>query len=93
MFSLPYSFIATSNIGNENPRSDLIKNEISLYIRKRIEKAYENNELADWEKYSASVGIAEYASDDDSYELVFKRADKHMYEEKKAFKEKCGSYR
>ena len=29
---------------NKNPRSDLIKNEISLYIRKRIEKAYENNE-------------------------------------------------
>ncbi|SEP76293.1 diguanylate cyclase (GGDEF) domain-containing protein [Lachnospiraceae bacterium RM5] len=71
----------------------MARKELVKSLRAAYKKAYENNELADWEKYSASVGIAEYASDDDSYELVFKRADKHMYEEKKAFKEKCGSYR
>ena len=29
---------------NENSKDELVKNEISLYIRRRIEKAYENNE-------------------------------------------------
>ena len=46
-----------------------------------------------WERYSAAVGIAENASDDNSYDLVFKRADKAMYEAKKEFKDKNGSYR
>jgi len=37
--------------------------------------------------------MAEYASDDSTYELVFKRADEDMYNDKKSFKEKHGSYR
>lgn len=34
--------------------------------------------------------MAEHASDDNSFELVFKRADKAMYEDKKQFKSKYG---
>ena len=37
--------------------------------------------------------MAEFASDDNSVELVFKRADKAMYADKTAFKEKYGKYR
>ena len=39
-----------------------------------------------WLKYSAAVGMAELASDDMSYDLVFKRADKSMYEQKRKMK-------
>lgn len=38
-------------------------------------------------------GGAEYTSEDNSLELVFKRADRAMYEEKKRFNDKHGSYR
>jgi len=51
----------------------------------------ENNKP--WEKLSASVGMAENSLDDNSAELVFKRADRAMYEEKTKFREKYGSYR
>ena len=50
-------------------------------------------EAEPWMRYSAAVGMAEYASDDCTYELVFKRADEDMYNDKKSFKEKHGSYR
>ena len=46
-----------------------------------------------WLRYSAAVGMAEIASDDYTFELVFKRADKAMYEDKKQFKQQHGSYR
>ncbi len=38
------------------------------------------------QRYSASSGMAEYASEDHTAEFVFKRADKYMYEEKNQFK-------
>ncbi len=46
-----------------------------------------------WLRYSASVGMAEHAADDNTFELVFKRADQDMYADKKCFKEQYGSYR
>ena len=46
-----------------------------------------------WEKLSAACGMAENASDDNSAELVFKRADKAMYANKIKFKKEHGSYR
>lgn len=62
-----------------------------------LEKAFEisfNKETEKpWEKLSASIGMAENSSDDNTAELVFKRADKIMYENKLKFKEKYGSYR
>ncbi|HAJ96659.1 MAG TPA: hypothetical protein DCO72_02840 [Ruminococcus sp.] len=62
-------------------------------LRKAYTEAFENTEQEPWQRYSASVGTADYASDDSTIELVFKRADRAMYEDKKAFHMKYGSYR
>jgi diguanylate cyclase (GGDEF)-like protein len=62
-------------------------------LRTAYSQAYEQPDVEPWQRYSASVGMAERASDDNSFELVFKRADQAMYEEKKSFKEQHGSYR
>lgn len=62
-------------------------------LRSLYDKSFKQTGSEEWLRYSASVGIAEYASDDNSFELVFKRADKAMYEEKKNFKKLYGSYR
>ena len=56
-------------------------------------ESYENTEADPWERYSASVGMAEMASDDSTVDFVFKRADRAMYEDKELFKKKYGSYR
>ncbi|MBP3857925.1 MAG: hypothetical protein IK990_20160 [Ruminiclostridium sp.] len=62
-------------------------------LRSLFDKASKDSSLQPWHRYSAAVGMAENASDDNSYELVFKRADKAMYQDKQEFKEKNGSYR
>ena len=62
-------------------------------LRDSFDDAMENAEEDPWLRYSASVGMAEHGSDDNSFELVFKRADRAMYEEKKLFKALHGSYR
>ncbi|MBP5281858.1 MAG: diguanylate cyclase, partial [Lachnospiraceae bacterium] len=59
-------------------------------LRASFEESYEREDLEPWFRYSASAGMAEYASRDETVELVFRRADKYMYEEKQAFKEKYG---
>lgn len=56
-------------------------------------KSYANTDNEPWLRFSAAIGMAEYASDDNTYELVFKRADKAMYEDKMQFKKIHGSYR
>ena len=62
-------------------------------MRSTFERTFTQDNVDPWENYSASVGMAEYASDDSTVELVFKRADKAMYADKQAFKKKYGSYR
>ena len=62
-------------------------------LRFAYEDASEQEALDPWLRYSASVGMADHASDDNSFELVFRRADTAMYEEKKRFKVLHGSYR
>ena len=62
-------------------------------LREAFVKAYDNEQLPDWERYSAAIGMAELSSEDSTLELVFKRADQAMYKDKKAFKDKYGSYR
>ena len=62
-------------------------------LREVFEKCSNDATLDPWLRYSAAVGLAEYASDDNSYDLVFKRADKAMYDDKKSFKKEHGSYR
>ena len=59
-----------------------------------FDKAYENNSVSEYCRYSASFGMAEYdPAGDKNVEDVFKRADKLMYEYKKEFKKANGSYR
>ena len=60
-------------------------------LRSAFAESFENDGLEAWERCSAAVGMAENASDDCTFELVFKRADKAMYEDKKRFKSKYGS--
>ena len=62
-------------------------------IKKIFAESYQNTEADLWERYSASVGMAEVASDDSTVDFVFKRADRAMYEDKELFKKKYGSYR
>ena len=68
-----------------------------LRIIERLRAAFAesafNEDIDPWERYSAAVGIAEHASDDNSFELVFKRADQAMKKKKKRYKDKHGSYR
>lgn len=40
-----------------------------------------------WHRYSAAVGYAERSSADMTFDLIFKRADKAMYEDKKRIKQ------
>ncbi len=67
--------------------------QITNSLRAAYKRAFEQKDKDPWLRYSAAVGIAEYASDDNTYELVFKRADKAMYDEKKQFKQEHGSIR
>ncbi len=67
--------------------------QIAEGLREAYKESYEQEDADPWLRYSAAVGLAEYVSDDAAFELVFKRADKAMYEEKKEFKKKHGSYR
>lgn len=60
-------------------------------LRNAFEISYGMDDHDPWNRYSAASGMAEYASDDNTVELVFKRADKNMYDEKARFKEAHGS--
>ncbi len=59
-------------------------------LNSQFERLFNDKSIDPWFRYSASSGIADFASDDSSVELVFKRADKAMYESKQAFKKKYG---
>ena len=64
----------------------LIRQSRVKEIREIFAKAYGNEEAEPWARYSASVGMADFAVNDKSVEFVFQRADKQMYEEKEKFK-------
>ena len=55
-------------------------------LRTIFEKTYANDGAEPWDRYSASLGMSEYTSADESAESVFKRADQAMYEAKNKFK-------
>ena len=57
-------------------------------LKTDFEKTYEQTDVTPWERYSASVGMAEKASNDLSSEFVFRRADAAMYKDKARFKKK-----
>lgn len=62
-------------------------------LRSDFAESFGRAELEPWLRCSAAVGMAECSSDDNTFELVFKRADQAMYEAKKKFKAEHGSYR
>lgn len=62
-------------------------------LRAEFLASHENEDAKPWERYSAAVGMAELSSDDATMDLILRRADKSMYENKKEFKERFGSYR
>ena len=56
-------------------------------FKKKLAEIAEDDKLEPWEKVSAAIGLAFYDKDIDANVLnVFKRADKNMYECKKAMK-------
>ena len=73
---------------------DDIKSGELLYHRlmRHFEKTFLNESSDDWNRYSASCGLAE-RNPGETAEEVIKRADEAMYQNKLAFKEKYGSYR
>lgn len=66
-------------------RMDIVKK-----LKEDFGTACERTDSEPWERFSAAVGMAENASDDMTVDLVFKRADKAMYEDKLRFKQKHG---
>lgn len=75
---------------NEDYMSRLLR---LTQITEAFMAAYVDQDKEPWERYSASVGMAECEASDISVEQVLKRADKAMYQSKMKFKEKYGSYR
>ena len=62
-------------------------NELIDSLQKKMEELQNNKDLEAWERLSAAIGLAIYDSNlDDDMDSVFKRADKAMYENKKAMK-------
>ena len=58
-----------------------------------FKESYADIKADPWNRFSASMGMAECAFDDSTVDFVFKRADKAMYAEKMEFKKANGSYR
>lgn len=71
------------------------KNRQSIYIDlvKAYGDAFSDETKEPWERYSASVGMAERFPYDRRVADIVKRADSAMYRAKSEFKEKYGSYR
>ena len=70
-------------------------NRKSLFekLKSRFTETYTDETKEPWERYSASLGFAEYETTDIGITDVTKRADAEMYKDKEAFKKKYGSYR
>lgn len=62
-------------------------------LRQNYDMRYNLKDKEEWFRYSAAVGMAENASYDTSAELVFKRADRSMYDDKAVFRKKYGNDR
>ncbi|MBQ9504926.1 MAG: GGDEF domain-containing protein [Lachnospiraceae bacterium] len=63
-----------------------VRHEKLSALKKSYETTCHDTKLKPWKRYSAAMGMAEYATDDNTVELVFKRADKAMYINKQEFK-------
>lgn len=81
-------FVAVLQNGDYQERHEKMKE-----AKERFMETFQQTDVQVWERYSASVGMAEYTAGDESVEQVFKRADAAMYDFKSEFKKKYGSYR
>ena len=66
---------------------------LSDSLKAAFAESFGQTDKEPWQRYSAAIGMAESSSDDNTFELVFKRADQTMYDSKKEFKAKHESYR
>ncbi len=66
---------------------------LALRLEEKFSRTYAQEDKPPWERYSASVGMADSESSDLALDPVLKRADKAMYAAKQAFKAKHGGYR
>ena len=69
------------------------RKKIFAAIQMMYDTTYTDEAREPWERYSASVGMADFLPHDRNLIEVFKRADAAMYQAKQRFKEKHGSYR
>ncbi len=69
------------------------RDDLMATVEAEFERTYAETEKQEYERYSASVGIAVCAGPDDSVSAVFKRSDEAMYARKQEFKKINGSYR
>ncbi len=69
------------------------RNELYNTVLSRYNDAYSQTDKEPWERFSASLGMADAEEGDETANMVFNRADKLMYENKMEFKKKNGSYR
>ncbi len=66
------------------------RKELTEQLRLEFEKTYEQEGVSPWLRYSAAVGMAEQASEDNTAEFVFRRADEEMYKDKDRFRNRYG---
>ena len=69
------------------------RKELVEKLKENYKKSFDQTDSDPWLRFSAAVGMAEKAFEDVSFELVFKRADKAMYDDKAEFKKQFGGYR
>ena len=69
------------------------RDDLKTELENAFAESFGKTDCDPWFRYSASVGMSENTEDDTDFESVFKRADQDMYEAKKEFKKKHGSYR
>lgn len=66
------------------------RKELCEQLRADYERTGAQRDASPWLRYSAAVGMAEKAADDNSVELVFRRADEAMYRDKVRIKKQYG---
>lgn len=69
------------------------RDELILQAKEAFAISFSDVKKPVFQRYSASIGLAVFGPEDNTFENVFKRADNEMYTAKMIFKEKNGSYR
>ena len=66
------------------------RKELCEHLKMEYKRTREQGDVTPWLRYSAAVGMAESSADDNSSELVFRRADEAMYKDKVRIKTQYG---